>query len=470
MGGIIVKDLVVIGGGPGGYAAAIRACQLGMKVALIERDALGGTCLNRGCIPTKAYHYNARILYDLHKAAGLGIEVENARLDMQRAKDRKDSIVRGLVDSIQKLLEQNQAEVIKGTAGIIDPQIVEVEEQRIKTRNILIASGSRPADLSIEGADLPGVMNSDEILELTAVPPRLAIIGGGVIGLEFASIFNQFGSAVTVIEKEARLLNAMDEEISRRMLVYLKKTGISIFTGTQVQQITAVDAGLNLVVRGKKEASVIEADVVLLAAGREPVTDNMKLADIGIELGPGGFIKTDGNFKTNRAGIYAIGDVIGSMMLAHVASEEGIAAVEHMAGKDRTVAYASVPQCIFTLPEAASVGMSEEEARERGLEYKVGKYLMAANSKAMTMGKTDGMVKILADQEERVIGVHIIGPHASDLILEGTIMVKNQMQIKDLLGTIHPHPTLGEALMEALHDIRGEAIHLLPKRGNRIIK
>ncbi|MDD3894305.1 MAG: dihydrolipoyl dehydrogenase [Syntrophomonadaceae bacterium] len=459
-----MKDLVIIGGGPGGYVAAIRAAQLGMDITLIERESLGGTCLNRGCIPTKTYQYNAKVLHAMRKCKESGITVGDIQFDIKQAKARKDAIVANLVTGIKKLLEQNRVEVLNGEAELINNRNVKVGERLINTRSILIASGSKPAGLPIEGTDIPGVLNSDEILELTYVPSRLVIIGGGVIGLEFASIFNLFGSAVTVIESESRLLNLLDGEISRRMMVYLKKAGIAVYTGTLVQQITAAENGLKIIARGKKDTLETEADIILLAAGRQPATDSLNLDRIGVELTERGFIKTDRHYQTNIQGIYAIGDVIGGKMLAHVASEEGIAAVEHMGGIDRSVAYASVPSCIFTFPEVASVGMSEEEAQEKNIEYKTGKFLFAANSKAVTMGETDGMVKVIADQDERIIGVHIIGPNASDLILEGTLLVKNHMGVSDLLDTIHPHPTLGEAVMEAVRDIRGEAIHLSPKR------
>jgi len=456
-----LKDLVIIGGGPGGYVAAIRAAQLQMDVTLIEKDALGGACLNRGCIPTKAYHYNAKILHELEKAKDLGIAIQNVQFDMKQAKDRKDAIVNNLADGIKKLLGQNRVEVISGTAEIIDHHQVKVGESLIDARNILIATGSKPAGLPIAGADLPGVLNSNEILELTDVPQSLAIVGGGVIGLEFASIFNRFGSKVTVIESEPRLLNLLDVEISKRMLVYLKKAGIIVHTDTAVQQIYAADNRLTLTARGRKEMCEIEAEVILLATGRQPVTDCM--IRTGIELTRRGFIKTDQNFQTNIPGIYAIGDVIGGQMLAHVASEEGIAAVEHMAGINTLVPYHAVPSCIFTFPEIATVGMSEEEAKEQGIDYKTGKFQFAANGKAMTMAETDGLVKVITDQNETIIGMHIIGPNASDLILEGTMAVSNRMTAKELIGTIHPHPTLGEALAEAIRDIRGEAVHLAPK-------
>ncbi|NLB53641.1 MAG: dihydrolipoyl dehydrogenase [Syntrophomonadaceae bacterium] len=459
-----MRDLVVIGGGPGGYVAAIRACQLGMKVTLIEKDALGGTCLNRGCIPTKAYQYNAKLLKSIRDSREFGITTGSIQFDMQEAKARKNTIVNNLAAGVKKLLQQNNAEIINGEAFIINQHHVRVREQLIETKNILIATGSKPAFLPIKGIDSPGVLNSEDILELSHVPERLVIIGGGVIGMEFACIFNLFGSEVTVIESAPRILGLLDAELSKRMLVYLKKQKITIHTNTLMQEIILEQNGLQVLARGSKGDITLNADLVLLAAGRIPVTECLQIKGAEVEMSEGGFIKVNQHYQTSLPGIYAVGDVIGGQLLAHVASEEGIAAVEHMAGINTSVPYHSVPSCIFTIPEIATVGMSEEEAKAQGIDYKTGKFQFAANGKAMTMGETDGLVKVIADQNEIIIGLHIIGPNASDLILEGTITVKNHMTVSDLVGTIHPHPTLGEALSEAARDIRGEAIHLAPKR------
>ncbi|SHG80628.1 dihydrolipoamide dehydrogenase [Thermosyntropha lipolytica DSM 11003] len=458
-----MRDLVIIGGGPGGYVAAIRASQLGMKTVLIEKDEVGGTCLNRGCIPTKAYFQNAKAIHTIKRAEEFNIEVSGFKFSLEKAKARKDSIVNQLVSGVKQLLKANGVELIKGEAALIAPDTVAVNGEEIKARNILIATGSVPARLQVEGADLPEVITSDEALELTEVPSRLAVIGGGVIGLEFACIFSHFGSKVTVIEYMPNILGSLDKEISKRMGVFLKKQNIDVHTGAAVTKIEKKDGEVLVHVEGKKEAFTVASDLVLMSTGRRPCIKGLNLDKVGIETEKD-FIKVDENYQTSVKGVYAIGDVIGGQMLAHKASEEGIVAVEKMAGLNSCVHYHAVPGCIFTFPEIATVGMSEEEAQAKGITYKVGKFQFAANGKAMTMGEAEGLVKILADQNDIIIGVHIIGPHASDLILEGTMMVKNRMRIKDVIGTIHPHPTLGEAIMEAVLDVHGEAIHLAPRK------
>jgi len=458
-----VKDLLIIGGGPGGYVAAIRARQLGMEVSLFEQDKLGGTCLNRGCIPTKAYYKNAEVLRTMERLSDYNIRCLGVQFNMALAKERKDTIVAKLVTGVASLVQANGVEVIKGQAEILDDSTVRANDQEYRGRKILIASGSESVPLPIPGVDLPGVTTSTELLEIKEVPPRLVIIGGGVIGLEFACIFKAFGSQVTVLEAADHMLGSLDSELTKRMNVYMKRQGISILTGTQVQEIQALNEHLMVCSQSKKEALQTEADLVLLAAGRRAATVGLNLEKLGIET-ERGFIKVDDNFASSVKGIYAIGDVIGGQMLAHVASEEAIVAVERLAGMDSRVAYHAVPACIFTFPEIATVGMSEDQAKQQGIAYQVGKFQFAANGKAMTMGETDGLVKVIADQDDTIIGVHIMGPHASDLILEATLMVKNRMRIEDIRGTIHPHPTLGESLAEAIADIKGESISLLPRK------
>ena len=459
-----MKDLVIIGGGPGGYVAAIRARQLGLDVTLIEKDAVGGTCLNRGCIPTKAYYRNAEIMHDLSRAAEFNLSVEGLKFNMEQARERKDRIVKNLVKGVEKLLADHRVEVLKADARLTAPDTVAVPGQEIKTRNILLATGSIPASLPLPGAELDGVVDSTALLEINKVPPRLAIIGGGVIGLEYACIFNAFGSQVTVIEYLPAILGLLDGEIGKRMGVFLKKQGITVHTGTALEKIEKNGNELVLTANGKKGDLSIAADLVLLAAGRRPWTAGLELEALGIATDAHGFIKVDGNFATNIPGIYAIGDVIGGLMLAHVASEEGIAAVENIAGHKGQVHYHAVPSCIFAFPEIATVGLSEEECVNKGINYRIGKFNFAANGKAMTLGQTDGLVKVIADENDVIRGVHILGPHASDLILEGTILVQEGIKASDFAGTIHAHPTLGEALMEAVLDVNGQAIHLSPRK------
>ena len=470
-----MKDLVIIGGGPGGYVAAIRARQLDMTVTLVEKEAVGGTCLNHGCIPTKAYYRNAEIMRDLSHAEEFGIAVAGLKFSMEQAWERKERIVKTLVSGVEKLLADYGVEVIKGNATLLDQNTVTVSvgqgdrslvppEQKIDAAHILLATGSTSASLPILGLELEGVVDSTSLLQISEVPPRLAIIGGGVIGLEFACIFNSFGSQVTVIEYLPAILNLLDREISKRMGVFLKRQGITVHSSTAVEKVERNGNELLLSAKGKKGDLSIPADLILVSAGRRPLTAGLNLETLGIATDEHGFIKVDENYATTVPGIYAIGDVIGGLMLAHVASEEGITAVEKIAGCNSQIHYNAVPSCIFTFPEIATVGMSEEECVSRGIKYRVGKFNFAANGKAMTLGETDGLVKVIAGEDDVIRGVHIIGPHASDLILEGTILVKEGVKASDFVGTIHAHPTLGEALMEAILDINGQALHLSSRK------
>lgn len=456
-------DLLIIGGGPGGYVAAIRARQLGMTVTLVEQAALGGTCLNRGCIPTKAYYKNAEVLRTISRLEEYNVQAGAVQFSMSGAQQRKNEIVNKLVSGIESLLQANGVEIIRAQARIHDAATVIAGGQEIKCRRILIASGSQSADLSIVGMNLPGVLKSEELLEIDQVPEHLLVIGGGVIGLEFACIFNSFGSKVTVYEYAPNILGSLDSELTKRMNVFLKRQGIDVHTAVQVEGIEACNGKLLVTSQGKKGSLQSEANLVLVAAGRRAATQGLELEQLGVNTQQG-FIRVDENFETSVKGIFAIGDVIGEPMLAHIASEEGITAVERMAEMDSTVHYHAVPACIFTFPEIATVGLSEDQARQQGINYRIGKFQFAANGKAMTMGETDGLVKVIADQDDTIIGVHILGAHASDLILEATLMVKNKMKLDEVKGTIHPHPTLGESLQEAIADVKGESIHLLPKR------
>ena len=458
-----MRDLVVIGGGPGGYVAAIRASQLGMKVSLVEKDALGGTCLNRGCIPTKAYFQNAMVLRTLSRLSEYSVSADNIGFELAGAKERKDKVVGTLVAGIQSLLKANQVEVIEGRATIPGPGRVLVGGDEIVANRILIATGSVPAIPSIPGVDAPGVITSNELLELTELPLRLAIIGGGVIGIEFACIFNAFGTRVTVLEYQPEVLGTLDKEIAKRMSLFLKKQKIAVHTQTSVERIERKDGVLDVLAQGKQDGLTCAADLVLLATGRQPCTRGLGLEELGMACDRG-FITVDDDYQTSIPGIYAIGDVIRGPMLAHVASEEGIVAVERMAGLGSAVNYDAVPSCVFSFPEIASVGLSQEEAVARGIQIKVGKSLFAANGKALAMGEAEGLVKVLVDAEDTIVGVHIIGPHASDLIQEASVVVQNRLKLEDVIATIHPHPTLGEVFVEAVKDAGGRAIHGMPKR------
>jgi dihydrolipoamide dehydrogenase len=460
-----MNDLIVIGAGPGGYVAAIRAAQLGMSVLLIEKDQVGGTCLNRGCIPTKAYYENARVLRNVQQGQEFGIQVQGYSFDMKAAFQRKQQVVNQLVAGVERLLKANKVEVIRGQAHLKDSHTVWAGGQDYTAERILIATGSEPAALPIAGSDDPRVLTSDQALDLTEIPSRLAVIGGGVIGLEFACIFKTFGSQVTVFESQSSILHQLDREIVKRMQVFLKRQGINVYTSVEIERLENTGEGLTVQGLSPKGEVNVEADVILQAGGRRPCTQGLKLPDLGIETDQQGFIVVNDEYQTNVEGIYAIGDVIGGPMLAHVASEEGIAAVEHMAGHHpSSVQYHAVPSTIFTFPEIAAVGLTEEEAKNRGINPYIGKFSFAANGKAMAMGETDGIVKVIADENQHIIGMHIIGPHASDLILEGALAVSQKVTLPAMKDVIHAHPTLGEAIKEASLDAEGQAIHLAPSR------
>ncbi|NLW17309.1 MAG: dihydrolipoyl dehydrogenase [Firmicutes bacterium] len=459
-----MRDLVVIGGGPGGYVAALRAAQLGMRVTLVEKNSLGGTCLNRGCIPTKAYYQSAQMLHSIKQFKEFGITVTGTDFDFQTTWERKEQVVSQLVQGIASLLSANGVEVITGEATLSSPQQVRVGDQTIDAKRILIATGSSCSHLPIPGADLPHVVNSDQLLEQQEVPQRLVVIGGGVIGLEFASIFQAFGSQVTVLEYMPDLLPGVDKEISKRLRIFLKRQGIDIITGARVQSISQEGNGLTVSAATAKGEITAEGDTVLIATGRRPYTAGLNLEAGGVETTPQGFIVTNDDFQTNVPSIYAIGDVIGGAMLAHVASAEGCVAVERMVGLDTQVAYQAIPAVVFTSPEVASVGLSEEAAKEQGIDYRVGKFQFAANSKAVAMGETDGLVKVLTDSDGIIIGAHIIGPHAADLIATAALAVKERLTNDQVASTIHAHPTLSEAWLEAVLDSDQRAIHLMPRR------
>lgn len=461
-------DVVIIGGGPGGYEAAIRGAQLGLKVCLVEKDKLGGTCLNRGCIPTKALYRNAEIINTLRNIDEYGIGVDGYRIDIPKIQERKQNIVNQLVSGINQLLKANQVEVLTGTGSIKDENRVTVtfedgETRDLKTENIIIATGSMPLVPPIPGADSDGVYTSDEILNFSELPKSLAIIGGGVIGMEFAGIFNSLGSKVTVIEFLPGILAQVDSDITKRLGVSLKKRGIDIHTSTKVTKIKKVEDGFTVFAEGKKGEIQVFAEKVLISTGRMPVTEGLNLEAAGIDFDRKG-IKVDEKFKTTAKKVYAIGDVNGKIMLAHAASHQGIAVIEEIAGISNNETTNPVPGCVFIFPEIATVGITEDEAKKLGIEYKVSKFMFGANGKALALGETEGMVKVLSDNDNTIIGVHIMGPHASDLIHEGTLAVSKRLNVDDIAQTIHAHPTLSEAFLEAVLGLKGEAIHMVPSR------
>jgi len=459
-------DVVIIGGGPGGYVSAIKAAHLGLDVALVEKDKLGGVCLNRGCIPTKALVSTAELLNHLQRGGEFGIQVKDYSIDFPAIMKRKDLITQRLSSGVGQLMKANQVRVVRGEGQIIEPGKVEVadtagQKEIIKTKNIIMATGSSVMRLPIPGIDIEGVITSDEALSLSELPSRMLIIGGGVVGIEFAGIFRALGVKVTVVEMLPRILLPIDEEIARRLTQLLKRKGIEILTDCKVKEIKKNNQNLEVLVSTiDGEEKKLETEKVLLAAGRVPELGNIDVQRLGIKL-DGKAIKVDEKMRTNIPGIYAVGDVVGKIMLAHVASREGIVAVENIAGKEVLMDYKVVPNCVFSMPEVASVGLTEEEARTENSNIKVSKFPFMANGKALGMGEAEGMVKIIADGDSlELLGVHILGAHASDLIAEGTLALSMEATAEEIVNTIHAHPTLAEAIAEAAEGIIGKPIHL----------
>ena len=458
-------DVVIIGGGPGGYVSAIKAAHLGLKAVLIEKDKLGGVCLNWGCIPTKALVGTAELLNHLQRAGEFGIQVKDYSIDFPAIMKRKDMIAQRLSSGVGQLMKANQVRVIKGEGQIIEPGKVEIigttgEKEMIETKNIIIATGSKVMRLPIPGIDSEGVITSDEALSLSELPSRMLIIGGGVVGIEFAGIFKALGVEVTVVEMLPRILLPVDEEIAFRLTQLLKRKGIEILTDSKVKEIKKNHQNLEVLISTSDGEKKLETEKVLLAAGRIPELGNIDVQRLGIEL-DGKAIKVDEKMRTNIPGIYAVGDVVGRIMLAHVASREGIVAVENISGKETLMDYKVVPNCVFSMPEVASVGLTEEEARKENNNIKVSKFPFMANGKALGMGETEGMVKIIADADtSELLGFHILGVHASDLIAEGTLALSMEATAFEIINTIHAHPTLAEAIAEAAEGIVGKPIHL----------
>ncbi len=466
-------DLVVVGGGTGGYVCAIRAAQLGLKAALVEKDRLGGVCLNRGCIPTKTLLRCAGAYLEAGRLAEFGVRLEGTlAVDWAAMVARKDQVVRTLVGGVEGLLTGHGVEVFPGTARLIGPRRVEVvlaggDRTTLEARHVVIATGSVPARPPIPGLDLPGVLTSDDILALAALPRRLAIIGGGVIGIEFATLFRALGVQVAVIEMLPTILPPVDQELAKRYRVLLKQQGVELRLDARVDEIAAVEGGLAVRYTVRDQQERIEADLVLNATGRVPFSQGLGLEDLGV-VRQRGRVLVDDRLRTNVPGIYAIGDVTGEVLLAHVASRQGEVAAEVIAGHDSRMDYRAVPNVVFSRPEIAGVGLTSQQAREQGLEVQVGTFPFSASGKALSQGETEGQVRLLCEPGSgKVLGMHIMGPGAGDLIAEGALAVRLGLTARELAETIHAHPTLPEAVAEAARAVAfGEAIHF-QKLGKR---
>ena len=457
-------DVVVIGSGPGGYVAGIRAGQLGLKVAVVEKDPfVGGTCTHRGCIPTKALLQNADLYEHIQQSKEFGITVGDVRLDFGAVQTRKQSVVDKNAKGIEFLFKKNKVERITGFAKLAGKGVVEVSgdaPRKLSTKNVILAMGSTPRDLPHIKSDGKRIINSDHILLLEKVPQSMLVIGAGAVGCEFASIFARFGTKVTIVEVLPQLLPIEDEEISKEFTRLFKKKGIEVFVDAKVESAEVSDKGVKSVISAKGKQQTIESELVLSATGRRAVIENCGLEKTKVVV-ERGLVKVDPFMRTGEPNVYAIGDIVPTAALAHVASAEGILAVEQIAGLEvRPINYDHIPNCTYTDPEVASAGLTEKKAKERGHDVKIGKFPFTASAKARIIGDANGLVKYVSDKKyDELLGVHIVGPHATELIAEACAALELEATSESIARTIHAHPTLSEAMMEAAEDVLGHSIH-----------
>lgn len=458
-------DAVVIGGGPGGYECAIRLAQNGQKTALVEEGALGGTCLNRGCIPTKSLLHSAELYHSALNSADFGVKVQKASFDYKAIIARKNAVTKQLSNGVA-FLEKSHGVDVYNARGILksDHVVVLSTGEELEAANIVLATGSLPASIPVSGTDLPGVHDSTSLLELDKQPKSVVIVGGGVIGVEFATFFNRLGIPVTIIEMIDRILGPCDADISAIIAAQLSQAGVTIHTGARVK---AIEKGLQVKFEskdGKEETA--KGEIVLIAGGRRPNTESLGLSVLGIQTDKRGFVKTDGLCRTNFPHIYAIGDVNGAMMLAHVASAQGLMVADQIAGKPvKALNMQQIPSCVYCAPEVAMIGLTEAQALETGRKIGIGSFNIAGNGKAMTLGENAGIVKLIFDEQtEEILGCHIAGPRATDLIGEISAVMASEGTITEIGRAVHPHPTINEILMEAAHDAHGLSVNAPKKR------
>jgi dihydrolipoamide dehydrogenase len=461
-------DVVIIGSGPGGYVAAIRAGQLGLDTCVVERDPyLGGTCLHRGCIPTKALLHTADLLQQARDGARFGVVCSDVKLDLRAAHQHKSRAVTKSAKGVEFLFRKNKVTWVQGTGRLVGDRTVEIAKadgavERRRGRHIILATGSRCGDLPFLAADGDRILNSDHILELQEVPPRLLVLGAGAVGMEFASIFSRFGSQVTVVELLDRVLPLEDPDVSAEVNKAFRKQGIAVHTGARVEEAKVEGEVVRCrAVDGKGAALQLEAERLLLAVGRVANFKGIGLESTKVQI-ERGRILVDEYCRTHEEGIYAIGDLLPYQWLAHVASMQGVLAVEHIAGANpRPINYDQVPSCTYCWPEVASIGLSEPRAREAGYDVRTGVFPFTASSKATILGEPVGFVKVVGEAKyDEVLGVHIVGPHATELISEGEAALRGELTAEEMIHTIHAHPTLHEATHEAAEGVHGAMIHL----------
>lgn len=458
-------DVLIIGGGPGGYVAAIRAAQLGLSTVVVEKDKLGGICLNWGCIPTKALLKNADVYNMLKHADHYGFTFDNLKADFSKAVKRSRDTSSRLSKGIEFLFKKNKIDIISGTATIVSKGIVSVAQQgnadTISAKHIIVATGARPKSFPSIPIDRTRIITSTEAMVLQEPPGRMVIIGAGAIGVEFAYLYNSYGTQVTIVEMMDSILPIEDREITKALRRVFEKTGIKVLTETKVESAVASDSGVTVTVSNKDGQKELKADIALVAVGVQGNIENLGLETVGVATAKS-FITVDGQYKTSVEGIYAIGDVNGPPWLAHVASAEGIHCIEAITGKNlNAVDYSNVPGCTYCQPQVASVGLTEEKAREKGLELKIGRYPFRSHGKAVAIAETEGFVKLIFDAHYgELLGAHIFGPEATEMIAELVLARVLEATAEQLIGTMHAHPTLSEGIVEAALDAYGGAIHI----------
>jgi dihydrolipoamide dehydrogenase len=459
--------ITILGSGPGGYVAAIRAAQLGAEVTVVEESEVGGTCLNWGCIPTKTLIASAEVLHKARNAKNYGLELEGSITpNIEKIVERKNKVLGTQIKGIRGLFKSWGVQLIEGRGVIVDPKTIKItlkdgSTENVEADKIIIATGSRPAEIPVFPFDGKRILSSDHATNPDSIPQSLLVVGAGVIGCEFAFIYKEFGAEVTMVEMMPNALSTEDEEISQLLERELKKNKIKLLTNTSVEKVDVKEGGVSVQLSNGK---TVEAEKVLVSIGRAINSKDIGLEAVGISTGPRGEVHIDETMQTNVEGIYAIGDVSGGIMLAHLASKEGIVAAENAMGGSSRVNYDVIPAAIFTSPEIGSVGLREKQAVEKGIKYKVGKFQFRALGKAHAMGEIAGLFKIISEEgTDKILGAHIIGAHASDLIHEIAVAMEKGLAVKDIAHTIHAHPTLAEGIMEAAEDVHDAAVHC-PKK------